>query len=80
MLFMKLEPFGDDRQDVRHGLLLQSLLNIHRDRKRKPKPYTLAECVVSGGDQFTEQQQQPKRQTWQEMKMIAMIMTTSSSR
>ena len=82
MVFMDLEPFGDDREDIRSGLIIQTLLNIFRDRKRKPVAFKLADCVVPGGDQFKratldsgqegpapKQQQQP----WMQMKFAAML-------
>ena len=73
LVFMDKEPFGEDREDIRNGIIVQTLLNIHRDRKRKPKAFTLAECVVPGGDAFSAKVARP-RQSWQEMKMIAMFL------
>lgn len=67
---MDLEPFGDDREDIRNGLIVQTLLNIFRDRKHKPRAFKLAECVVPGGDQFKNVSNQ---QPWQQMKFSAML-------
>jgi hypothetical protein len=76
MTFMDLEPFGEDREDLRFGTISQILKNVHRDTRRHPKPFELSDCVVPGGDQFTQQQR--PRQTWQEMKMIGLMLTAQS--
>ncbi len=69
---MQLEPFGEDREDKRFGMIAQTLMNTFRNTKKRTKPYKLEECTLPGGDQF--QSQEPHRQSWQEMKAIAMLM------
>ena len=71
-IFMEMEPFGDDRDDLRSGLIVQTLLNIFRDRKKKSSAFKLAECVVPGGDNF-EKTAVAAATSWQQMKMTAMI-------
>jgi hypothetical protein len=62
--FFVLEPFDEDRADIRIASVVQALLNINRDRKKRKKPYTLEDARVWFGDT-----PRPKReaQTWQQM-------------
>lgn len=78
MVFSELEPYGEDREDKRIGIVARILANAYRDSKQHSKPYTLAECVVSGGDAFAYEVE--RRQTWQEMKMLAIMMTTAQGK
>ncbi len=72
LTFMEMEPFGEDRDDIRSGVIVQTLLNIFRDRRFRPRAFKLAECVVPGGDAFDEVALVPT-QSWQQMKITAMI-------
>jgi hypothetical protein len=40
MAFASLEPFGEERADLRAGIIASVLANIHRDRKRRPEPFS----------------------------------------
>jgi hypothetical protein len=48
--FAELEPFDEVRQDLRIASIVEVLLNINRDTKRKPVPYTLKDTVLYFGD------------------------------
>lgn len=39
MAFYRLEPFGEDRADLRMGILAALTANIARDEKRRRDPY-----------------------------------------
>jgi len=65
-----LEPWGEDREDLRFGSVVQALVNANRNAKKHPKPYSLIECSLSGGDQTIAH-----KQSWQQMKMTAMLLT-----
>jgi len=40
MAYFKLEPFGEDRADLRAGIIASTIANVHRDSKKRRKPYT----------------------------------------
>jgi hypothetical protein len=37
--YSMLEPFGEQLADLRHGIALSALANLHRDPKRRREPY-----------------------------------------
>lgn len=39
MAFAALEPFGDERADLRMGILASVIANVNRDPKRRAQPY-----------------------------------------
>lgn len=80
MVFAELEPFGEDRQDKRTGMITQILMNVYRDSRKRSTPYVLSECVPVGGDAFAYEKKRHVIQTWQEMQMIAVMLTAASSR
>lgn len=48
--FAEFEPFDEVRQDLRIASIVEALLNLHRDTKRKPVPYTLRDTLLYFGD------------------------------
>lgn len=58
MIYSKLEPFGEERADLRAGIIAANIANAHRDRKKQPKPFTAFD--------FMPFRQKPKR-SWQDM-------------
>ena len=60
MAFYALEPFGDNRADLRIGILAALTANIARDEKRRSKPYE-ADDFMPKFDR-TEKEAQP----WEE--------------
>lgn len=49
-IYAELEPFGEERADIRTSTLLQLLTNVYRDRKRHKTPFALDEFVLRIGD------------------------------
>jgi hypothetical protein len=45
MAFAKLEPFGEQRADLRMAIQAALLANIHRDKKRRSEPYKPADFM-----------------------------------
>lgn len=39
MAYHQLEPWGEERADLRAGIIASTLANINRDPKRHPEPY-----------------------------------------
>lgn len=40
MAYAELEPFGEERADLRSGIIASVLANVNRDAKKHPKPFT----------------------------------------
>lgn len=39
MAYYELEPFGEERADLRSGIVASTVANAHRDPKRRRKPF-----------------------------------------
>lgn len=39
MAYATLEPFGEERADLRAGIIASTIANANRDPKHKPKPF-----------------------------------------
>lgn len=66
--FDQLDPFGEERQDIRTANVVQTLVNLHRGQNRDP--YKLSEFVLPFGD--AAEAMKPKQQSWQSMKAAMM--------
>lgn len=49
--YAKLEPFGEERADMRMASIDQTLVNLHRDRRLYPDPFPLINFLLGFGDQ-----------------------------
>lgn len=81
MTFGQLEPFDEERNDSRLGMVLHALYNINRDRKKKPRPFTLEECTPKFGDcpaPGSKGAQAAPKKDWRWMKMFARAMAEST--
>lgn len=43
--YYRLEPFGDERADLRAGIVASTVANAHRDRKRRARPFEAREFL-----------------------------------
>lgn len=43
--YLEVEPMGAPRDDLHAAMLLALLANVNRDRKKRPKPFTLQEFM-----------------------------------
>jgi hypothetical protein len=43
--FDEVEPIGDRRGDIQAAIVASLIANVHRDRKRQPKAYTLEDFM-----------------------------------
>lgn len=43
--FARVEPFGEERADLRSGIIASVIANAHRDRKKRAQPYTPADFM-----------------------------------
>jgi len=68
-----LEPFDEERQDIRFASLESLLMNINRDTKKRATPFKITDALLLFGDAPRPKTVQP----WQEQKaigkMIAMM-------
>lgn len=55
--YSRIEPFGDERGDWQAALIATITAEVHRDKKKRRKPYQPKDFLL----EF----QEPKRQTWQ---------------
>ena len=39
MAYASIEPFGEERADVRAGIIASVIANVNRDRKKRPEPF-----------------------------------------
>jgi hypothetical protein len=67
--FSELEPFDAERDDIRFASVVQALMNIFRDRKRRSSPFTLDDAMLKFGDAPRRE----RKQSWQSMKMMAIL-------
>lgn len=58
MAYARMEPFGEQRADLRMAILAALLANIHRDKKRRSDPYKAHEFMP-----FPENEQETKVQS-----------------
>ncbi len=42
---MRLAPFAEERQDYRIARVVEVLMNVHRDTKKKRTPFTIYEIM-----------------------------------
>lgn len=45
MAFYQIDPFGGVRGDVQAGMIASVLANIHRDTKKRAKPYEVTDFM-----------------------------------
>lgn len=69
--FAELEPFDEEREDIRAAQITSAIVNMGRDPKKHRKPFPLQEFQLRFGD--TPAYVKPK-QTWQQMKTIGRMM------
>ncbi len=67
--YYQIEPWGEDRADLRAGIVASVIANTHRDARRKPEPYQPADFMP----RFEPTKK--KLQTWQEQLEIARLIT-----
>lgn len=48
--YYSLEPFGEERDDLRAGVIASTMANIHRDRDKHPEAFQAAEFVLKYGE------------------------------
>lgn len=66
MAFAELSPFTADREEYRTANVVQAIVNMNRDVKKRREPWPLEQFVLRFGDmpgaQATKRQQTPEEQ------------------
>jgi len=75
--FSELEPFDEERADIRSAQIVAALANIHRDRKKRRTPFKLSDFLLQFGDS-TKVGRAPGK-TWQQMKALGKSLAASFS-
>lgn len=76
MAFYELEPFGDERGDIRFSYLMQTLVNLKRNPRKQPQAPPLTDFVLPLGDAIPPKKPKP----WQDMLVIAQQMASVYSK
>ncbi len=68
MAYGQLEPFGEDRADLRAAIIAATVANANRDPKRQRRPFRVEDFMPRFGEE-------PLRQdTWQsQLAMVEML-------
>lgn len=68
--YAMLEPFDEERADIRAAQITWAIVNVNRDTRRHPRPLPLSDFVL----RFDEDATAPRRQrTWQELKALGQL-------
>ena len=68
MVYYELEPFGEERADLRAGIVASTVANVNRDPKKQKKPYSPQEFLpqFEGGAGAKEQKSlEALRRKWE---------------
>lgn len=66
--YYRIEPFGEQRADIRTASLCATIANCNRDPKKKPSPYTLKDFLLYDESRFYA----PKKQSVDQIKALLM--------
>jgi hypothetical protein len=74
--YSQVEPFGDERADLRMGILASVIANVNRSSKHKPTPYKPADFIpdfsgVRAAKPVTD------KSTWERIKATARSMAAA---
>ena len=69
MAYFTIEPWGEERADLRAGIVASVIANVNRDPRKRPRPYRPEDFMPRFGA--------PRRQSWQEQLRIAEIITAA---
>lgn len=67
MAYYELEPFGEQRDDLRMAQLLALTANVNRDPKKRHKPYTAMDFMPDFEEAADRKPRTPET-VWQDLK------------
>lgn len=68
--YFSVEPFGEDRADLRAGTIAATIANSHRDPNLKPQPFTSQDFMPDFDGSRTKSKPM-RRQEWAQVKSMA---------
>jgi Protein of unknown function (DUF4035) len=54
MAYASLEPFGEERADLRAGIIAMVIAEVNRDRTKRPQPFTPQDFMPQFDRRFRE--------------------------
>ncbi len=66
MAFFEMEPWGYDMENWRFGMLAATMANLHRDPKKRRRPYRPT-------DFMPKRKEDGPRRSWKDLKAIARL-------
>lgn len=76
--FAQLEPYDEERADIRAAQIVTTLANINRDRKKRRTAYKISDFLLRFGDSANEKRSTHQK-SWQQMKAISKTLAASFS-
>lgn len=70
--YFALEPWDEERADLRAAIIAATIANAHRDRKRRPTPIPIESFMP----RFDAAQRRPA-QTWQQQQQLARLIAST---
>lgn len=74
MAYAEVEPFGEERADLRSGIIASTVANTARDPKKRRKPYSADEFMPHF---LTEQPEDPEIPQWQKQLVIVEMLNAA---
>jgi len=72
MAYSQLEPFGEERADLRSGIVSSTIANANRDPKKKRKAFRPQDFMPS-----FEEVKEEKQSSWQSMLSTVEMLNTA---
>ena len=70
--YANVEPFGEDRADIRAALIAAVIAETVRDKKKRRKPFTPAEFVKML-PRFEEEKRRPRQTMEEQIRIVEML-------
>lgn len=66
MVYYELEPFGEERADLRAGIVASTVANVNRDAKKQKKPFAAQDFMPKfGGGEGVQKTPEMLRRKWE---------------
>jgi hypothetical protein len=75
-LYASLEPFDEEREDLRTASIVQTIAEVHRNPRKRRKSFSLDDLRLRFGDTPPRAEEAPMAKTWQQQKQIALGIAT----
>lgn len=74
--YYELEPWGEERADLRAGIVASTMANTARDPKKRQKPYRANEFMpqFAGADRESDGEDEDERPAWEgQLRYVEML-------